>query len=56
MKLKEILKIKNLDKYRIKIVRHTTERKYIKDLILQDNFALYQSFKKMMFLVNMIIL
>ncbi|TDP78633.1 hypothetical protein C7957_1722, partial [Halanaerobium saccharolyticum] len=26
MKLKEILKIKNLDKYRIKIVRHTTER------------------------------
>lgn len=46
MKLKEILKIKNLDKYRIKIVRHTTERKYIKDLILQDNFALYQSVQK----------
>jgi len=46
MKLKEILKIKNLDKYRIKIVRHTTEREYIKDLILQDDFTLYQSVQK----------
>ncbi|MTI70073.1 MAG: GIY-YIG nuclease family protein [Firmicutes bacterium] len=46
MLLKEIIKMRGLDKYNIKIVRHTVKRKYIERLINNGDFEMYQSVQK----------
>jgi len=46
MLLTEILKLREIDTNNMKIIRHTTNRKYIKELIDSGNFELYQSVQK----------
>jgi len=46
MKLSDILQLKGFDQKNVKVIRHTTDRKYIKPLIDSGYFEMYQSYQK----------
>lgn len=50
MKLSDILQLKGFTNNRIKVVRHTTDRNEIRNIIEAGHFELYQSYQKQMFL------
>lgn len=52
MKLSEILKLRGINVKKVKLIRHTTNRQNIKELIDSGNFELYQSYQKSDILKN----
>ena len=46
MKLSDILQLKGFTNNRIKVVRHTTDRNEIRNIIEAGHFELYQSYQK----------
>lgn len=46
VQLSEILQLKGFDHKNIKVIRHTTNRKEIKELVDSGAFELYQSYQK----------
>jgi GIY-YIG catalytic domain. len=46
VKLSDILQLKGFTHTQVKVIRHTTDRKYIKPLIDSGYFELYQSYQK----------